>query len=570
MSRRFSSFRLSRLARTVTLVSLALSVGGCASALERARKYKDQKDYARSEQYYRTSISSDPEDKKTATAELANLKLALAHHKLKKGDAVAAEKLFRESLELAPGEEKATDGLGRALAEQGKTDAAIVVLQGDAGEPCNLCRRYLAVLLVDRGWARETGGDAAGARADYEQANKLVPEVSTALAIARMAELQADAEGLVKAIEVAVPLIKEGDAESQRQFKAMREKAVMAAAARGDLATVDVWLNFFPPNAGGDEWYTLQYRVTQQLRLENRLDEAIARARHMLTPKYEGSLPANRKADFEKMLADIYRIQGGKFLREGKIVEADDNFRQAMEFAPTDNRIKLLRALAIAGMNDVKKALDVVAALPKETKGHNEVLAILESLTVHAKIAEGDVEAARAALARAQAAHAEQPEVHVALAELLTLSPVEKLPKKVAKELKKSGLVKYPNDAINRYGEALSELAWAREQAKGLGEGHLFRGPGSDVRMDKLERQIRAFYPFAVEFNPESTAILQLRGAGGQVTVRGPGDLEEQVSIPAGGSSEVVVREPGLVTLRVGSRTMSLWTEPYTKLKVQL
>jgi len=130
--------------------------------------------------------------------------------------------------------------------------------------------------------------------------------------------------------------------------------------------------------------------------------------------------------------------------------------------------------------------------------------------------------------------------------------------------------VKYPNDEVNRYGEALSELAWAREQAKGLGEGYLFRGPGIDGRMDALERQIRVFYPFPVEFNPDSTTILKLRGAGGEVLVKGPGDFEETVSLPAGGSSEVTVREPGLVTLRVGKRTVVLVTEPYTKLTVEL
>jgi Tfp pilus assembly protein PilF len=73
----------------------------------------------------------------------------------------------------------------------------------------------------------------------------------------------------------------------------------------------------------------------------------------MLGAKYAGTLPRRRKADFEKLLADIYRLHGVKFLREGKITEADDNFRQAMEFAPEDNKIKLLRALAIAGMKDV-------------------------------------------------------------------------------------------------------------------------------------------------------------------------------------------------------------------------
>jgi hypothetical protein len=93
------------------------------------------------------------------------------------------------------------------------------------------------VLLVERGWKREQAGDMAGARADYEQAKALVPDVSTALAIARMAEAANDTEGLLKAVEAAVPLIRQDDAESQRLFKAMREKGVMAAAARGDVAT---------------------------------------------------------------------------------------------------------------------------------------------------------------------------------------------------------------------------------------------------------------------------------------------------------------------------------------------
>lgn len=551
-------------------MSIVLGLSGCASALERARKAKDQKDYAKAENYYRTSIGNDPEDKATAQKELEALKLALAHNKLKKGDPAAAEKLFRDALVLAPGDEKATDGLGRALAEQGKVDEAITALQGEGGKPCALCRRYLAVLLVDRGWKREQAGDMAGARADYEQANALVPDVSTALAIARMAEAANDTEGLLKAIDVAVPLIRQDDAESQRLFLGMREKGVMGAAARGDLATADRWLSLAPPNAGGDAWYALQLRVAQQLRLENNLDKAVERARLMIGGQHAGSVPAKQKADFEKLLADIYRLTGVKFLREGKITEADDNFRQAMEFAPEDNKIKLLRALAIAGMKDVPKAMSVVQALPKDTKGHNEVLSILESMIVHDRLAEGDVEGARAALVRAQAASAEQPEVHVASAELLVVSPIANLPKKAGKELKKTGLVKYPNDEVNRYGEALSELAWAREQAKGMGEGYLFRGPGIDGRMDALERQIKAFYPFGVEFNPDSTTIIKLRGSGGSVQVRGPGDLAETVFVPAGGSSEVVVPQPGLVTLRVGSRTMTLVTEPYTKLTVQL
>ena len=88
--------------------------------------------------------------------------------------------------------------------------------------------------------------------------------------------------------------------------------------------------------------------------------------------------------------------------------------------------------------------------------------------------------------------------------------------------------------------------------------------------MAALERQIRAFYPFAVEFNADSTTILRLRGAGGEVQVRGPGDFAQTVAVPAGGAGEVTLRTPGLVTLRLGKRTMTLVTEPYTKLTVEL
>ena len=556
-----------RLARPLGFALLLALAGGCASALEKARVARDARDYPKAEQYYRTALTGDPADRPKAAKELAGLKVTLAHNKLKKGDAVAAEKLFVEATQLDPKDDKAIDGLGRAQAEQGRLDDAISTL---SVEGCAQCRRYLSVLLLQRAAKREAATEVAAARDDYQKAQALVPDVTTALAIARLYDGEGDPEATLKAVEAAVPLIVEGDAASQATFRALREKGVLAAVTRGDVATIDRWLNLFPPGAGGDEWYTLQVRVTQQLHRENQTDLALARARHLLSAKYASTLPAHRKADFERFLADVYRLLGVKFLREGKIVEADDNFRQAMEFAPTDNKIKLLRGLAIAGMKDVGKAQQVLAALPKDTKGYNEVTAILESMVVHDKLAEDDLEGARAALARAQAASSEQPEVHVAMAELLFVTPVANLAKKALKDIKKNGLVKYPNDEVNRYGEALSELAWAREQAKGLGEGYLFRGPGIDGRMDALERQIRAFYPFPVEFNPDSTTILKLRGAGGEVLVKGPGDFAETVSVPAGGTSEVTVREPGLVTLRVGKRTVVLVTEPYTRLTVEL
>lgn len=542
----------------------------CASSLDRARVARNAGDDAKAEQYFRKSMASDAQDKGAAQKELAGLKFAQAQAKAKP-DPAGAEKLVRESLTLAPGDEKAVDLLGRVIASQGRLDEAIDVLAaGD--QACEMCKRYLSVLLLERAGVREAAKEWETARGDYARALELVPDATTALAVARCSEQVGDLEGMTKAIERAVPLIGAKDSASQADFRAFRERTVLAAAGRGDVALCDRWLNFFPPDAGGDGWYVLQLRVAQELYRQKRIEVAIGRARHMLGPTHTDTLPAGRKGEFQRFLADIYRLQGVGYLREGKLVEADDNFRLAMEYAPTDDKIKLLRALAIAGNRDVARAMQVVQALPKETKGHSEVLAILESMQVADRLADDDIEGAKAALARAQAASAETPEVHIAMAELLFVTPAG-VSKAVIRQLKKSGIVKYPNDEINRYGEALSELAWAREQARGLGDGYLFRGPGIDARVSSLERQLRSFYPYTVAFNAESTAILRLRfksGGAGEVTVKA-GDTEEVVRVPAGSEgAEVVVREPGLTFFKVGGKTSTFVTEPYTKLTIEL
>lgn len=561
--------------RALLLSVLGLSLVGlaaCSSTLERARGARSANDDVKAEQLYRKAIAGDPQDKASAQRELGDLKFDQAQRKAKQ-DPAAAEKLARESLTYYPENEKAIDLLGRVVAAQGRDDEAIQLLSGDGGKTCELCKRYLSVLLLERAAKREAAREWEGARTDYSQAIDLVPDASAALAVARCGEQLGDIEGMTRAMERAVPMIRADDQAAQAEFRGFRERTVLAAAGRGDVPLCDRWLNFFPPNSGGDGWYVLQLRVAQELYRQKKVEVAIGRARHILGPTHADQLPPTRKTEFERFLADIYRLQGVGYLREGKLIEADDNFRLAMEYAPADDKIKLLRALAIAGNKEVPRALQVVQALPKETKGYNEVLAILESMVVADRLAEEDLEGAKAALARAQAASSETPEVHVAMAEMLFVTPAAGISKNIVRQLKKGGLIKYPNDEVNRYGEALSELAWAREQARGLGDGYLFRGPGIDGRMANLERQIRSFYPFPVEFNADATTILRLRfksGASGEVNVRA-GDFEQTVAVPAGSEGgEVVLREPGLTFLRFGGKTSTFVTEPYTKLTIEL
>jgi hypothetical protein len=117
----------------------------------------------------------------------------------------------------------------------------------------------------------------------------------------------------------------------------------------------------------------------------------------------------------------------------------------------------------------------------------------------------------------------------------------------------------------------LSELAWAREQAKSQGASYPYRGPDFRQRANSIESQIRAFYPYEVEFNENSTSILTLSATEGEdVRVRGPNDFEHSAFVAAGQQTEVTIQQPGLVTLKIGKRRVALYTEPYTRLRVKL
>ena len=172
----------------------------------------------------------------------------------------------------------------------------------------------------------------------------------------------------------------------------------------------------------------------------------------------------------------------------------------------------------------------------------------------------------------AQASNYEQPEVHVAMAALLAETPAPKPSRKDAKILKRDGVVDYPDGEINRYGEALSELAWARAQADSQGERYPYRGPEYKQRAQQLEQRIRAFYPYPVKFNEDSNTVLTFEAAGGgkDIEIDAPNGQRESVFAAAGKQVEVTIQTPGLVTIKVGKQRLALYTEPYTHLHIKL
>jgi len=554
----------------LALISL-VGATGCATYIDKAREAKDGGEYSKAESLYLESMEKDKDelDRGLAREELVMMKVELAKNTAK-SDPTKAEGIYREALELDKSDEEAQDGLARVLASIGRTDEAIQILGGEAGfGKCDLCERYLAVLLKKRGQLYESKGKHEAALADYRRAFQLLADPSTAFAIARTLHALDRHDEAAKAIEDAVPTIRPEDRQAQADFTKIRDEAVMRAISAGDLPLVDRYMAMFPPGSGGEPWYSLQLRVGRELWVRRDSEGAIARIEPLLGDDHAQTLPEPLRKEMVQFLDQLYTQHGVAQLSKGDAEAADKAFARAGELAPEDQTLKLLRALAFAGRGDMALAGKVVEAIPAKTRGHSEVSAILDSMRVFERLDVGDVTGAKEALARAQETSPDMPEVHVAAAAILAVSPVEGLSRKDVKTLRRSALANY-STGILRYGEALSEIVWAREQTKNLGQTYLFRGPGSGDRMDSLERSIRESYPFGVTFNPDPTTLMTLRRKGGdvEVTIEG-GGVEESVSVSSS-TPPVKLTEPGLVIVSYGRERVAILAESYTGIQVEL
>lgn len=550
------------------LVCGVLLVGACSSNLQRAEEASVEGDTSEAEQRYRETIAAGGEDAPEAEQKLAEL-LIDKGKAVGKQDPKAAEGIYREVLELQPESSKGRLGLARSLLKQDRQDEAMAMLDERRG--CTGCGRLLAILLLERGEQRVAEQKYDEARADFEQSLELLPDPLAALGIVRTYAATNATSLAVEAMERALPLIKEQSTEAQRVFAELRRKLVLAAAQVGDIKTVDRYMAMSPPGAGGDEWFALQLDVARERFRRADRDFAIDRLSELLKLNGQDMAPSRRK-EIEAFLVEMYSARAGQYLREGSVAKAENDLTYALRIDANNWTIKLQRVLAVVSLGKLDHSFRMLKKIPKGTSGRMEVLAILWSLRVNEKLAEGKIEEARVALLKAQKAYGDMPEVHVAAAQLLAVSPLEGLPKNAEREMKKRGLMRYPKGYLNRYGEALSEIDWARTQSEALGPRYPFRGPSTDDRMDSLERQIRSFYPFEVEFQAEGTAVLVLRSRSGarSVVVEGPGGFRQEVRIEDGSGAKVTIPQPGLTRIKVGKKTSALITEPYTQVAADL
>lgn len=541
---------------------------GCASNLDKAGEASAVGNDAQAEQLYRDAMKEGGEEAASARAALVELLVAKGRE-VGKTDPAAAEKIYTEVLELEPESTNGRLGLARAMLRQGRQDEALALL--DERQGCNGCGRLLGVLLVERGYERLEAGEHEAARADFEQALQQLPDPMAAMGIVET-YLAADAAALaVESMDKAVPLIRTENTDAQHRFSEIRRRAVVSAAKAGDMQLVDRYLAMAPPGAGGDEWFALQLEVARERMRRGDRDASIDRLADVLQ-KNEGEMAPSRRSEMQKFLVELYSSRAAQSLREGEIAKAENDLTYGLRIDPDNWTVKLQRVLAVVALGKLDHSFRMVAKIPKGTEGRGEVLAILWSLRVNEKLVARDIEGAETALRKARAAKAEMPEVHVAAAQVLALTPVEGIDARAKKELGKRGLMHYPSGLYNRYGEALSELDWAKAQSEGLGPRFPYRGPSTEGRVKSLEEQIRAFYPFPIKFQAEASAVLVIRAKAGatSVLVEAPGGFRQEVAVSREEPGRVTIPEPGLTRLKLGKKRVALITEPYTVMTADL
>jgi tetratricopeptide (TPR) repeat protein len=563
-----------RIALALALLA-APALAGCASSLNSAREAWDDGEgtFEDAEEWYLEAIAQGGAEAEIAKEELHDLNLLLAQD-LHKTKAKEAEKHYRNALELNEDSEGAREGLAKLLMSQYRFDEALAIAQDGAKRgTCTGCRRLVAVMMIQRGDARYTQGDYAGAEADYAAGMAVIPDANVTLGLARARIALQNLPGATEALASCVEVIGRDDMVQREQFLELRRAAVLLALDANEVELADKLLDMAPIGVSSTEQLGLAIEVSMRFSAMGKPDEALSRMQALVAAADAGKLAVNetRKEELRDTVADLLGARALQRLGEGDKLSADEDIAEALELRPNNSNVRLLKVLMIAGEGKIAEARTELKKVADEAKGKVEVRSILYAMDVETYLAAGRLKDAATSLDYAKRGGEELPEVHVAAAQILAKTPVTGPKKSELADLKKKGRVKYPGGSVVKAGEALSELAWADNARKAAPEGWPFRGPGLDKRMSEV-RESLAYYPYAVEFNKEATTIVVFENKGtADVKVTATAKwFNGKATVPAGGKAEIVVQRPIVVEIQYGETTLPFLAEPYTKVTIPL
>lgn len=560
------------LLRLGLLAGLAVAAPACSNTLSQAQLAYDNGEYDEAEALYKQALTEGDEvDAEIAREELFEMHMEQAQEL--KGKAKRQEVHFRKALELQPENGDAREGLARSLVSLYRHDEALVIVQqGVDSNTCKACQRMLAVMLIQRADNQAAAENWAGAETDYTAAMKFLPDPAVGLALARAKLALAKLEEAAAVLQTAAPMIGVDSVGIRTSFLEIRRAIVLACLAAEKTELADSLMDIAPAGVSGEEQLGLSMEVAMEFSRLGKPADALSRMQALVGAAEGGRLRVTdaRKAELRDRVADLLASRAAMSLANGDTAGARQDIDEALKMRPTSTRAQLQNVLLLAGEGKVSAGKLQLSKVDKKVVGRTQVDAILRAMEAVKLLESGRTDDAARELAAAKKIDADVPEVHVAEARILAATPVPGLSKADAKALR-SGLIAYPAEPTS-VGEALSELAWARKQISGQGDVYPYRAPNTIKQMQDLETQLTAYYPFKVEFQAEAIAVLVVSGkSGGAVSTKVTGKgVDAQVDAPAGGSSDLKVDQPGVVTLTSNGTAKAFLAEPYTRVSLTL
>lgn len=559
----------------LALALLAAPAVGCSSSLETARIAWDdgEGDFEDAEDWYKAAIDEGGEEGEIAREELHDLNLLLAQD-LHKTKGKEAETHYRNALDLKPDSAQAREGLAKLLLSQYRFDEALQIAQEGAKRgTCKGCNRLVAVMMIQRADARYREGDYAGAEADYAAGLAVIPDANVTLGLARARIALQNLSGATEALAEAAAHIGRDDMQQRQQFLELRRAAVLLALDSNEVELADKLLDMAPEGVSASQQLGLAIEVSMRFSSMGKPDEALSRMQALVAAADAGKLAISeaRKEELRDKVADLLGARALQRLGEGDKPSADADIKQALELRPNNSNVRLLKVLMIAGEGDINAARAELKKVPAEAKGKVEVRSILYAMDVETYLKAGQLGNAQTSLDYAKRGGEDLPEVHVAAAQILAVTPAKGPKKSELAALKKSDKIKYPGGKVVKAAEALSELAFAKKVKNAAAEDWPFRGPGLDKRIADLESDL-SYYPYEVEFQKDATTTIVFENKGkAAVDVTATAKwFNGKATVEPGGTAEVVVKRPIVVEVAYGDTTFPFLAEPYTKVTIPL
>jgi tetratricopeptide (TPR) repeat protein len=565
------------------LLGLLLATG-CATPLDKARTaWADgQGDFTAAEPFYQEAVSKKNAESEVAAEELYEIYMQLAAAN-KKDHPKQAEAQYRAALALQPGSAEARTGLIRLLMILYRYDEAFALAnEGATSGKCPGCKRLLAVMLIEGGDQRSEMGDWPGAEASYAAAMDLLPDASVALGLTRARIGQKKAPEAAKSLETAAAMIDQNDVQGRQRFLELRKDLVTLALESGQAELADQVLDVAPKGVSATEQLGLMIDTSMQLTAAGKPDEALARMQALAVAASEGklALSAEQQGELLVRVALVFGARANQRLAAGDAGGASADLDEALKLVPGEPTIILQKALVFATQGDLKAAREEMGQLPRKTPGFRTADSILFALEADKLVAAGKLSAAADVVDFGKRADPNTPEIRIAAAQVLMATAWEgDMLKKEAKDIKTLGLVSYPKGKGKpvRAGEALAELAFAREAHETQDKLFPFRDPGRLARLEATEAKLKEFYPFPVTYLAEPKAVVVIKNTGAselEVLADGPRGFRKKKKLAAGESAELELAKPGLLTFTLdagdGERQAMFIAEPFTRVEISL